>query len=162
MAIHLVVTRLFVADRCRVTWLESALWWLVAAEGNKALNHCHGPFSEMYLEADLKENIWPLNVVLQLPQISWPQESAKMTGRSFFTEVLIYNWILQMDLEEMQLTYSFQNIFFLFILYLISHVGKNSLNSVYNRNAIKEFILLDLMSKIYENMLPIWTYPWKM
>lgn len=65
----------------------------------------------MYLEADLKENIWPLNVVLQLPQISWPHESAKMTGRSFFTEVLIYNWILQMDLEEIQLTYSFQNNF---------------------------------------------------
>lgn len=65
----------------------------------------------MYLEADLKENIWPLNVVLQLPQISWPQESAKMTGRSFFTEVLIYNWILQMGLEEIQLTYYFQNNF---------------------------------------------------
>lgn len=108
MAIHLVVTRLFVTDRCRVTWLESALWWLVTAEGNKALNHCHSPFSEMHLEADLKENIWPLNLSLQLPQIGWPKESAKMTGRSFFTKVLICNSILQMDLEDILLKHSFQ------------------------------------------------------
>lgn len=38
-------------------------------------------------------------------------------------------------------------------------LGKNSLNSVNNRNVIKEFILLDLMNKLYENTLPIWTYP---
>lgn len=85
MAIHLVVTRLFVADRCRVTWLESALWWLVAAEGSKALNHCHGPFSEMHLEADLQENIWPLSEAAAKPHLSWPKESDKMTGRSVFT-----------------------------------------------------------------------------
>lgn len=38
-------------------------------------------------------------------------------------------------------------------------LGKNSLNSVNNRNVIKEFILLDLMNELYENMLPIRTYP---
>lgn len=44
MAIHLVVTRLFVTDRCRITSLQSELWWLVAEEKNKALNHCHSSF----------------------------------------------------------------------------------------------------------------------
>lgn len=34
-------------------------------------------------------------------------------------------------------------------------MGKNSLNSVNKINAIKEFILWDLMGKLYENMLPI-------
>lgn len=38
MAIHLVVTRLFVTDRCRVTSLQLELWWLVAEGRNITCN----------------------------------------------------------------------------------------------------------------------------
>lgn len=138
MAIHLVVTRLFVTDRCRVTWLESALWWLVTVEGNKALNYCHSPFSEMHLETDLKEIIWPLNVSLQLPHIGWPKKSAKTTSRSFFTYVLICNLILQMDLE----------MWFPLLFCLIPHVRKNSHNLVYNRNPVRDLFFKISLIKI--------------
>lgn len=109
MAIHLVVTRLFVTDRCRVTSLQSELWWPVAEGRNITSNSQNlrgrwfkGKYmaikykfeavtSSIIIKVMKKSSVWSLIGLLKIHKLNAQipifvretQEQARQTGLTF-------------------------------------------------------------------------------
>lgn len=98
MAIHLVVTGLFVTDRCRVTSLHSELWWLVAEGRNTVLstaivhyqNLCGRWFKGKYIAIKYKFELVTSRIMIRVMK--------KSSAWSLISLLKIHKWDLQIPI----------------------------------------------------------------